>query len=99
MKICPVGAEPLYAEGERNGHEANSRLSQLCERARQRTPLCGVKPSDTHHMSLASNLRYATIFITKQETVVLLRLWGYFRYRDSKSLQHLAKGSLVTLVP
>jgi hypothetical protein len=34
MKIRPVGAELLYADGQTDRHdEANSRFSQFCERA------------------------------------------------------------------
>jgi hypothetical protein len=34
MKIHPVGAELLHADGHKDGHdEANSRFSQVCERA------------------------------------------------------------------
>jgi len=34
MKICPMGAELLHADGQTGGHdEANSRFSQFCERA------------------------------------------------------------------
>jgi len=36
MKIRPVGAELFYAEGWTDGHdEANSRFSQVCERAQK----------------------------------------------------------------
>jgi len=36
MKILPVGAELLHADGQMDTcDKANSRFSQLCERARQ----------------------------------------------------------------
>ena len=38
IKIRPLEAELFYADGRRNGLEANSRFSQFCERAYRASP-------------------------------------------------------------